>query len=198
MPDVKQTRRQAERAARELIVARTAVIGDLAVAHAAVLAADRAIQAAKTAQSTRLEQTRRDTEAAIAAAVQTRTDACTSYGAAARSALAAGWTRQELHTLGHADAVPTAPTAPAAAAAAAEPRPRRTPTPTRRRPANRHCSDHHVADVQPHRPTHPGARGLSPTEQVRALRYTPTTSPPPTGSAPPRRSQPSRRRPRGG
>lgn len=51
MPDVKQTRRRAERAARELIVARTAVIGDLAVAHAAVLAADRAIQAAKTAQA---------------------------------------------------------------------------------------------------------------------------------------------------
>lgn len=112
MPDVKQTRRQAERAARELIVARTAVIGDLAVAHAAVLAADRAIQAAKTAQSTRLEQTRRDTEAAIAAAVQTRTDASTSYGAAASSALAAGWTRQELHTLGHADAVPDRPNRP--------------------------------------------------------------------------------------
>ena len=112
MPDVKQARRQAERAARELIVARTAVIGDLAVAHAAVLAADRAIQAAKTAQSTRLEQTRRETEEATAAAVQTRTDACTSYGAAARSALAAGWTRQELHTLGHADAVPDRPNRP--------------------------------------------------------------------------------------
>ena len=98
--DVRDARRAAEKAARDLLNARTRVVGDLAVATAARAKATDAAARAGDQGRALVEAAKREAASITEAAAIVVADADAGYAAAHRAATAAGWQPAELTALG--------------------------------------------------------------------------------------------------
>ena len=115
--DNRTARRTAEKAARDLVATRAAVVGDLGVASAERTDQAAAVTAAQQYGQKLLRAAQEQSEQLVAAAQQNAEDATARYADAHQRALAAGWTSSDLDDLGFALRTATA-------------RRRRTPTDT--------------------------------------------------------------------
>lgn len=98
--DSRTARRAAEKAARDLVATRAAVVGDLGVARAERADWAAAVTTAQQHGQELVRAAREQADRLLAVAQQDADDATTRYADAHHRALAAGWTSSDLDALG--------------------------------------------------------------------------------------------------